>query len=161
MKNLIVVSHTQSLHHIDKKVGGWYDVGLTELGRSQAKATAIEVSSMLEGNTAKLFSSDLKRAYETAEWISATISTPIDPISGLREISYGEAEGKPQKWLDDRFAYPPKEGNRLDHIVCEGAESRRRFAERIYTSMEKVYTETDGDLEKYVFGVWRYKAILS
>ena len=29
MKNLFVITHTQSLHHIERKVGGWYDTGLT------------------------------------------------------------------------------------------------------------------------------------
>ncbi len=32
MKNLFVVTHAQSLHHIEKKVGGWYDTGLTQQG---------------------------------------------------------------------------------------------------------------------------------
>ena len=143
MKKLIVISHAQSEHHTEKKVGGWYDTGLTELGHSQAEATATEVKRMLEGKEAKLFSSDLLRACETADWISRAISAPMELISGLRENSYGRAEGKPQRWLDDRFKFPPKEGNRLDHVVCEGAETRRKFAERVYASMEKVYTESD------------------
>ncbi len=143
MKCIIVVTHAESQHHIEGKVGGWHDTGLTKFGRSQARATAKETRRILDGNKAALFSSDLRRAHETAEAISDSINEPITPMKGLRENSYGVAEGKPQKWLDDRFIFPPKKGNRLDHIVCEGAESRRTFAERIYHSMGEIYSRSE------------------
>jgi probable phosphoglycerate mutase len=60
-------------------------------------------------------------------------------MADLREISYGDAEGRPQARLDARFIYPPKRGNRLDHPYgIPGAETRREFASRIYRAMESV-----------------------
>ena len=59
----------------------------------------------------------------------------------LREISYGEAEGRPQSWLDERFIFPPAEGNqrRLDHQHgIPGAETRRAAAARIYRAMDHI-----------------------
>ncbi len=143
MKSIIVITHAESQHHVEGKVGGWYDTGLTEFGRSQARTTAKEVRRMLNGKKALLFSSDLLRARETADAISDSIETPIEQMEGLRENSYGIAEGKPQEWLDERFVFPPRRGNRMDHIVCEGAESRRTFAERIYRSMDEVYSRSE------------------
>nr|CAD6602112.1 histidine phosphatase family protein [arsenite-oxidising bacterium NT-25] len=39
-KELFVVTHPQSIHHTAKKVGGWYDTGLTSKGREDAEAIA-------------------------------------------------------------------------------------------------------------------------
>ena len=36
-------------------------------------------------------------------------------MTDLREISSGEAEGRPQAWLWEHYLYPPKHGARLDH----------------------------------------------
>jgi len=140
MKTIVVVSHAQSQHHVDKVVGGWHDTGLTDLGKKQAQLTADKIKEILPTRDVKIYSSDLKRAYETAEVISAAIEIPIVSSEALREISYGEAEGKPQAWLDERFVPPPKSGNRMDHSVCEGAESRKSFAERIYRIMDEIYS---------------------
>ena len=40
MKNIYVVTHTESIHHIKGKVGGWFDTGLTENGKKQAASVA-------------------------------------------------------------------------------------------------------------------------
>ena len=70
---------------------------------------------------------------------------PVHADAGLREKSYGEAEGKPQAWLDERFVLPPKTGNRLDHDEgIPGAETRRVFAERIYRAVDRIVTQ-DGE----------------
>ncbi len=140
MKTIVVVSHAQSQHHVDKVVGGWHDTGLTDFGKNQAQLTADRIKEILPTHDIKIYSSDLKRAYETAEVISAAIEVPVASSEALREISYGKAEGQPQAWLDERFIPPPKTGNRMDHLVCEGAESRRSFAERIYRVMDEIYS---------------------
>lgn len=140
MKHLYVVTHPQSKHHIDGCVGGWYDSGLTDLGLSQAGNIAQRLRELLpEGAPVELYSSDLRRAYQTAEAIAHQIRAPIQTTVDLREKSYGDAEGKPQAWLDERFLYPPEIGNRLDHREgIPGAESRREFATRIYRAMDRI-----------------------
>lgn len=40
MRDLFVITHTESVHHIENKVGGWYDTGLTEQGQKNAHAAA-------------------------------------------------------------------------------------------------------------------------
>lgn len=46
MKTLYVVTHPQSIHHVEKKVGGWYDTSLTDLGHRQAKAIAARLTAL-------------------------------------------------------------------------------------------------------------------
>jgi 2,3-bisphosphoglycerate-dependent phosphoglycerate mutase len=77
--------------------------------------------------------------YQTAEAIARHIDRPIQTTPDLREISYGDAEGKPQSWLDERFIHPPRSGNRLDHEYgIPGAETRRVFAARISRAMDRI-----------------------
>lgn len=48
LKDLFVVTHTESIHHVENKVGGWYDTDLTPRGQRDAEATA-ERLAMLVG----------------------------------------------------------------------------------------------------------------
>ncbi|MFE4772930.1 histidine phosphatase family protein [Streptomyces sp. NPDC056713] len=57
----------------------------------------------------------------------------------LREKSYGEAEGKPQEWLDRRFVPPPAVGERMDHDEnVKGAETKAAWAQRVYAAMDEI-----------------------
>lgn len=137
MQNIFVVTHTQSHHHIEGRVGGWYDTGLTELGRQQAGAVAARLETLVSGADTYLVSSDLMRASETAGVIGARLGVPVSLDKGFRENTYGEADGKPQAWLDKRMTVAP-EHDRLDHIVVNQAESKRAFITRIYEAMTRL-----------------------
>jgi len=134
MSTLYVVTHTEATHHVERLVGGWYDSELTPRGRKHAERIAAELQSRLPADT-RVYSSDLKRAMQTAAPIGRAFS--VDPMlsADLREASCGVAGGRPVAWLDERIAMPPQQGNRLDHRICEGAESRREVATRVYRFM--------------------------
>jgi probable phosphoglycerate mutase len=140
MKHVYVVTHSQATHHIDRVVGGWYDSELTDLGLVQAARIAQRIREMIpEDGPVELYASDLKRTLQTAEAIAALFHAPIQVSTDLREKSYGEAEGKPQAWLDERFIYPPKTGNRMDHEEgILGSETRREIAQRIYRALDQI-----------------------
>ncbi len=40
MKNIYVITHTESIHHVRKLGGGWFDIPLTAQGRGQTKQIA-------------------------------------------------------------------------------------------------------------------------
>lgn len=138
MKDLFVVTHTQSVHHVENKVGGWYDTDLTPRGREDAKATAGRLAELIGHDDIEIFSSDLKRAAQTAQAIGKRFGKAVAETSALREISYGIAGGKPQAWLDARYT-PAPDDNRLDHDGgIEGAESRRDVAKRVYPCVTEI-----------------------
>lgn len=143
MQHMYIVTHAQSLHHLEGKVGGWYDTGLSDLGRLQAQAIAARLEAMDLGEKPFLVSSDLRRASETAMIIGDKLDIDVKLDAGFREISYGEAEGQPQSWLDERISIPP-ETNRLDHAIISGAETKRAFVQRIYDSMSRLPTASNG-----------------
>jgi probable phosphoglycerate mutase len=133
MKSLYIVSHTESEHHLQDIVGGWFDSDLTPKGVEDAKKIANTLA--LDQSIQTIFSSDLKRAKSTADAIAIKTQAGITVSKALREMSFGDAEGKPQAWLDERI-HPEDGDNRLDHRIVTGAETKREFAGRIYDFME-------------------------
>lgn len=84
-------------------------------------------------------SSDLRRAGRTADIVAARLGTEVIVDPALRERSYGEAGGRPQSWLDERFVPPPECGERLRHDQgIAGAETTWDLATRAYAAVERI-----------------------
>ena len=138
MKNLFVVTHAQSIHHVENKVGGWYDTGLTAQGEADARVAADRLATLIGDAPVEIFSSDLLRASQTATIIAHRFLCPVETISDLRELSYGSAGGMPQAWLDAR-QIPAPDNDRMDHRGgIEDGETRREIAERVYRSIDRI-----------------------
>ena len=78
MKHIITVQHTQSVHHTNGMVGSWTDWDLTDLGREQADHIGRKLKDELSGKDVIMYSSDLKRAQQTAEEIAKYLG--VKPI---------------------------------------------------------------------------------
>jgi probable phosphoglycerate mutase len=138
-RDLFLVTHAQSEHHVQQVVGGWHDTGLTELGIRQAKAIAERLAQLTDGKPVEIRSSDLKRAAETAEAVAARLGAEVRITRDLREKSLGVAEGRPVSWLDGRVASTRLTEERLDHRDgVEGAESRREVLARTRRAMAMI-----------------------
>lgn len=137
-KDIFVVTHTQSVHHVDRLVGGWYDTELTAKGRADAIAAADRLWSLTADREPEIFSSDLLRASQTADAVRDRFGGSVVLMPELREKSYGEAGGRPQAWLRERETAQPHD-NRLDHRGgIEGAETLRELATRVYSAMDTI-----------------------
>lgn len=86
-----------------------------------------------------MFSSDLQRDLQTARVVGDLLH--VEPVVDrrLREKSYGQAEGKPQAWLDQRFNPPSAFGDRMRHDEgLPGAETKASFAQRFYAVLDAI-----------------------
>jgi 2,3-bisphosphoglycerate-dependent phosphoglycerate mutase len=138
-RDIYLVAHTQSQHHVEGRVGGWYDTGLTELGRRQAEAVAGRIAELAGDAPVELYASDLKRAAQTAEAIGRRLEVPVRLDADLREITYGDAGGRPEAWLEARRTFAPPDRDRMDHRGgIEGAETKREFGTRVYRAVERI-----------------------
>ena len=140
MRDLYVVAHPEATHHVEGVVGGWHDSDLTVAGERAATRIGNELRTRVAtGACIELFSSDLQRTAKTATIVGEILG--VDPVLDfrLREKSYGEAEGRPQQWLDERFVPPPTIGDRMGHHEgVPGAETKLAFAERLYAVMHDI-----------------------
>lgn len=133
--NLILIRHGQGRHQTDNFVGGWTDTELTELGKLQAENVAYRLGKILEGEV-KIVSSDIKRAAQTAEFISRVLMVDIEYDELLREINQGIADGVNREKLLEVKA--PKTNPILDWRPYEKAETWREFDHRIQKFMRKL-----------------------
>ena len=164
MRSLYVVTHPEATHHIERVVGGWHDSVLTSAGKNAAAAIARSLRAEIPvGAEVELFSSDLLRASQTADAVSALFDLETIAEPRLREKSYGEAEGRPQQWLDQRFIPPPASGDRMNYDEgIPGSETRGECARRVYAAMEEILRHdcehqiivTHGSALTYVVSAW-------
>ena len=140
MRTVYVVTHPEATHHVDNIVGGWHDSELTAVGRRAAVCIARALREQVPDYAeVELFSSDLRRTRQTADAIGELFA--VEPVLDrrLREKSYGEAEGRPWQWLDERFVPPPATGDRLTHDEgIDGAETKAAWVHRVYAAMEDI-----------------------
>lgn len=169
-RSLFVVTHPEARHHLEARVGGWHDSELTVRGELQADRIAAELRSRIPtAASAPVFTSDLKRTRRTAEVIADRLGTRAIDHPGLREKSYGVAEGREQSWLDARFIFPPVPDDAFDHTMrldhaegIDGAETRREAGARIYAAVGEILTQrashqvvvTHGFAYTFVIGRW-------
>ena len=138
-RDLFVVTHAQATHHIEGVVGGWHDSELTPLGRRQAEAIATRIGELTAGAAVEVWSSDLKRAAQTAAPICAQLGVEARLTPGLREKSFGVAGGRPVAWLDEHWRPTAPDDCRLDHPEgVDGAETRRDLMTRVTAAMDEI-----------------------
>lgn len=89
--NLYVVRHGQTDYNVKKLFQGHMDIPLNNVGIEQAKQIAKQFEDI---KVDYIFSSPLKRAMQTAEYISRVVGVKIIPEDRLIERSFGNMEGK-------------------------------------------------------------------
>lgn len=139
MDSIFLVTHYEATHSIQKRVGGWYNSTLTSKGKEQASKLANFIQNKFEiEQIQSIYTSDLNRAYQTADIISKDLSLQPIKDSRLREMSFGSHEGMDQSEHMKLIIPVPENGNRMDHRICTGSESRRDIALRAYNFLEEI-----------------------
>ena len=100
MATLILARHGETDWNRDGIWQGHGDPPLNELGRSQARELAGRLADV---EIDALYSSDLRRAYETAEIVSRAKGLEITADSDLREIDIGAWSGLTRAQIEERF----------------------------------------------------------
>jgi phosphoserine phosphatase len=103
--HLFLTRHGETIWNTKKMMQGWKDSPLTEKGIDQARRLANRLSDLtLNG----IYSSTSDRAIATAEIIKGERSLKVMKLDSLRELSFGDWEGKtfeenekasPDEWL--------------------------------------------------------------
>ena len=135
MKRFILIRHGQAENNLHNLVGGWSDVNLTELGIKQAQAVAHRLEEELK-ETYQIYSSDLKRAKQTAEIICNKLcQTPIYTAE-LREHNPGIVSGMERKEAEKHYQKPTYP--LLEWRPYPESESWGEFYDRVKSFMDKL-----------------------
>ena len=94
MTRLIFVRHGQTSWNKKGKIQGRNDLPLSPEGVVQAREVADYIyTKKSEWSVSKVYSSPLKRAYETAKAIASRIELPVVDDLDLMEVDFGEISG--------------------------------------------------------------------
>lgn len=144
MKRIITIQHTQSVHHTNGMIGSWTDWDLTDLGKEQANNIGIKLKEELSKDSVYvMYSSDLKRAKQTAEIVGKHLN--LNPIinKALRERNLGSAVGKSVQWLRENQTAWEKT---IDDRCVPDAESRRETWNRLEPFYNEIMSSDDENI---------------
>jgi len=100
MTTLFVARHGQTDWNLEHRWQGHADPPLNETGRMQAA----ELGEALAGSSVEaVFSSDLRRAAETAEIAGARLGIAVELDARLREVDVGEWSGLTSAEVEERY----------------------------------------------------------
>jgi broad specificity phosphatase PhoE len=159
MKTIITIQHTQSIHHTNGMVGSWTDWDLSETGKRQAECIGKKLALELAGKNFVIYSSDLKRAKQTADIVGQHLNLTPSYTTALRERNLGRCVGKSVQWLKDNIECQEKT---VDDRMFSDAESRRDewnrllpfYKEILASDKENIIIVSHGDLLSVFNAMW-------
>ncbi|WOK92203.1 phosphoglycerate mutase-like protein 4 [Canna indica] len=142
---IIAVRHGETARNASRVLQGHLDTELNETGRQQATAVADRL--FREPKVAGIYSSDLKRAAETANIIANICNLPeVRKTATLRERNLGDIQGlsssdatklKPE-------AYKIFVSTNRDGVIPGGGESLNQLKERSVSCFERIAKKHKG-----------------
>ena len=140
-KDFYVFRHGETDYNLEKRWQGCgIDIDLNQTGKQQAKDLAEKMQTL---KIEIIYSSPLKRAYQTAQAVSEKTNAQIKIIPELTEASVGLCEGLTrdeiankypeiwEKWYND-------DGNINWSIRWPKGESKQEIKDRLFTAFEKI-----------------------
>ena len=129
---IVLVRHGETAWNAERRLQGHIDIALNSEGERQAAAMAGALESERFDH---LISSDLQRAYQTAQALAQRLGMPVQSDPRLRERCYGAFEGLLYADISQRFPaqFAAWQARDIDAVMPPGvhaAESFRQFYRR-------------------------------
>ena len=131
MTTLILARHGETDWNRDGIWQGHGDPPLNDVGRKQATQLAVR---LVDVDIDALYSSDLRRAYETAEIIAQAKGLEITADADLREIDVGSWSGLTTEEIATRFP----------GMTSHDGESREVFDARAVGALHRIADASEG-----------------
>ena len=133
-RTLVLLRHGRTAWNHSGRAQGHADVPLDEVGLAQARRVAPHMAAL---RPARLWSSDLVRAHQTAEQLATATGLAVESDPRLREFSVGERQGL--TWEESVLRFPLIAdgvglGERLRGVP--GAEGDDDVATRLLPALE-------------------------
>ncbi|MBM4447064.1 MAG: histidine phosphatase family protein [Chloroflexi bacterium] len=134
---LILVRHGETAWNQERRIqGGSSDVELSEVGRKQAERLGLALQ---ETKIDAIYSSPLKRAFDTAQAIASHHNLTVQVEPDLREMEVGELEGVSIAELGTNFSQfllQWRQGQGVNKLP--GGESVVEMADRVWATIQPI-----------------------
>ncbi len=148
---ILAIRHGETLWNVDSRIQGHLNIDLNETGRWQAERVG---HALAEEPIQAIYSSDLRRAFETAQAIATaparlTARTPtplqVTPHLQLRERHFGHLQGKTWAEIETEHSEECKLWRGRDpHWAPTGGESLTALRERIRQCVDALASQHMG-----------------
>jgi len=136
---IYLIRHAESEGNLYRVIQGHFDTLLSATGQAQCRALGKRFRAV---PLAVVYSSDLHRAWATAEAVARVRRTRLVADPALRECCLGEAEGESRG--DVRHRYPEFGRTSLLDLPIPGAETRQELRHRALAAMEGIVARHEG-----------------
>ena len=138
-----IIRHGESIGNKNKILLGRTDLDLSELGYLQAEATKAELK---DTKFDKIYSSPLKRAYNTALPHAKIRDLGVICVDDLMEIDLGEWENKSRDEIraTEKDRYDIDWTQNFGTFAFKGGESSIECGERFYRAMLEIVNDNPG-----------------
>ena len=137
MTRLVITRHGQSIANAESRFAGHSDFDLSELGHRQAQLTADYICKNEKIDV--IYSSDLKRAYNTARPTAEKLGMEIIATEELREIFAGDWESLTTDEIAEKYAEDwGVWKNSYAASRCTGGESTAEVYRRIVPTVKRI-----------------------
>jgi broad specificity phosphatase PhoE len=139
---LYFIRHGQSAGNAEGRFGGHSATPLSQLGLQQAEITA---RALLNERITAIYSSDLKRAMQTAAVLANLTGLPVNSTEVFRERNIGVLEGLTFDEAEKEFPgdYRALVERNVEHVITRG-ESYRQLVDRAADATEKILAKHKG-----------------
>jgi 2,3-bisphosphoglycerate-dependent phosphoglycerate mutase len=143
---ILAIRHGETAWNVDVRIQGNTDIALNARGRDQALRLGAAVGRSHESEpVSAIYSSDLARAFETAQAVANNVGLAVQRDVGLRERGFGIFEGQT---FDEVMQTRPEDAKRWrlrEPDYCpEGGESLSQFRARILRCVEALAAQHPG-----------------
>ncbi len=141
MTTILLARHGETDWNRDNRFQGHADPPLNETGRAQATELA---AALAEEPLAAIYSSPLRRAFETAQIAAAPHGLEPVPVDALREVDVGSWQGLTRAEIEERF--PEQFARWLEYEAgWEDGESYEEMGRRVIAELLELAAAHEGE----------------
>jgi probable phosphoglycerate mutase len=139
---ICLIRHGETAWNAELRIQGHRDRPLNATGRAQARTLA---GRLAERRFAALYSSDLKRARQTAQPLAVAQGLPVRIEAALRERNFGCCEGRTREEIQaaDAAVAEMLAARRPDDVI-PGGESLRQHLDRVIACLSRLARQHAG-----------------
>ena len=141
---LIAVRHCETAWNVDTRIQGHIDIALNHTGQWQARQLG---RALARQPITAIYTSDLQRAYATAQAVADTTGAPLVADPGLRERGFGVFEGCTFAQIEAELPDQALRWRKRDpDYAPQGGESLTALRERIAATTHRLAAQHLGGL---------------
>ncbi len=138
---ILLVRHGETDWNRESRFQGHADPPLNERGREQARVLA---DGLAGESIASVYTSPLRRAFETAQVIAARLGSDLRVLEGLREIDVGSWTGLTRTDIERRFPEAFARWLTLDGHGWDDGETYEQLTSRVVSAVREIAAANPG-----------------